>query len=80
MFELAPELSDGVELEAVIDEPDTDADIPWLGPRGGETLDEEVAAIGADTLFVWVEFGRGSASVICEGCSLGAPFIGGNWT
>jgi hypothetical protein len=55
------ELSDGTELEVAIEEPDPDDETGLL--RDELEVDEVVAAMGADTLLVWVLVGRGTAIV-----------------
>lgn len=78
-LEAVPELKEFVELDPPRDEPEPEpeADTPLLF-KGG--LDGVVAAIGADTLFVWFELGRGRAIVTgCAFCSNPLAFPG-NWT
>lgn len=78
VLEPAPELSEFDELERPIEEPEAELDtaLPLLLSE----LLEVVAAIGTDTLFVWLELGSGRAIVTGCGCCSSPPEEDGNCT
>lgn len=70
-----------VELEAPREDPEVDTETPLWPWLFKEEFVEVVAAIGAETLLVWLELGSGSAIVTgCGCCSSPFPLPVGNCT
>lgn len=72
VLEPPPELSEFDEVEAPIEEPEAELETPLLLSE----VFEVVAAIGTDTLLVWLELGRGRAIVTGCGCCSSPPTDG----
>ena len=64
---LEPELREGIELALRTDDPDDEAGIAFPEEFGEE---DDVPAMGAETLLVWPALGRGTAMV--TGCDCGS--------